>query len=71
MDDRIIHGNADLVPPEGASVAVTVPADLFPERDELRDPELILASHAYRARLLATPAPVAPLFQRIAAEAVA
>lgn len=55
----IQHGNADIeLLLAGAAPLAT--ADLFPERDDLLDPELVLLAHAYHAALLASARPVAP-----------
>jgi hypothetical protein len=58
----IIHGNADIalsMMPE-ADASADVDVDHFPERDDLHDPALVAASHAYHARLLSSARPVAP-----------
>ena len=56
---RILRGNEDLalsMMPASSPVADVDPA---PERDDLRDPELMALSHAYHARLLSSPRPEA------------
>lgn len=57
-DLAIIHGNADI---ELLLAEQDLPGvDLFPERDDLLDPELRLLSHAYHAALLSSARPAAP-----------
>lgn len=54
----ILHGNADI---ELQLAAHHAPEpNLFPERDDLRDPELIVLSHAYHAALISSARPAAP-----------
>ena len=56
----IQRGNTDIETSMLGGAVVTAPADLRPERDDLLDPELRALSHAYGARLRATPRPAAP-----------
>lgn len=56
----ILHGNADIDLLLAADAGGAADPVLFPERDDLHDPELVLLSHAYHAALLASTRPSAP-----------
>jgi len=58
----IIHGNADIERSMLGDAAAKPEPDLFPERDDLRDPELQQVAEAYRAALRSIPLPIAPVY---------